>query len=725
MGTSDGSIIGTTKIVDHGLSADRWNLVILGDGYQASELTKYHTDVDGFVQQMQFTPPFGDVWSAINIYRVDVTSTDSGADDPASCGGTGNIAATYFDASFCNNNIRRLLLVNTGTALSVAISQVPEMHQTLVIVNSAIYGGAGGTIAVFSMASSASEIALHELGHSAFGLADEYEYFRGCGSGETDRNKYTGPEPVEPNVTKDTDRSTLKWRDFVFTTTPLPTTENADCTRCDPQFNPQQTDTVGTYEGARYFHCDLYRPQFNCKMRTLGQPFCAVCQQAIREMLKPFTPSTTLPTLQIEAEAGQRVGAFVIGTDSAASGGQYVYVPGGTGNRTGGPDEAQKVDYTFQVAQAGTYRIKGWVHAASGENDSFWVKVNGAPAGGYLWDTLRTTSYEADYVNHRGGADPVEVTLAAGLNTVTVYLREDGTRLDKLELEQVGSLVQEAEAGERIGAFVIGTDSAASGGQYVHVPNGTGDRHGGPDEAQKVDYTFQVAQAGTYRIKGWVHAASGEDDSFWVKVNGAPAGGYLWDTLRTTSYEADYVNHRGGADPVEVTLAAGINTVTVYLREDGTRLDKLELEHVGSLVQEAEAGERVGAFVIGTDSAASGGQYVYVPNGTGDRHGGPDETQKVDYTFQVAQAGTYRIKGWVHAASGEDDSFWVKVNGAPAGGYLWDTLRTTSYEADYVNHRGGADPVEVTLAAGINTVTVYLREDGTRLDKLELERVGA
>jgi hypothetical protein len=39
----------------------------------------------------------------------------------------------------------------------------------------------------------ASEIAIHEMGHSAFGLADEYE------NGGTAR----GTEPSEPNVTRD------------------------------------------------------------------------------------------------------------------------------------------------------------------------------------------------------------------------------------------------------------------------------------------------------------------------------------------------------------------------------------------------------------------------------------------------------------------------------------------------------------------------------------------
>jgi hypothetical protein len=102
---------------------------------------------------------------------------------------------------------------------------------------------------------------------------------------------------------------------------------------------------------------------------------------------------------------------------------------------------------------------------------------------------------------------------------------------------------------------------------------------------------------------------------------------------------------------------------------------------------------------------------------------GPDETHKIIYTFNILEEGTYRIKGTVYAANGSDDSFWVKVNGSPVGGYLWDVLQNTSYQQDYVNDRNGADPVEVSLKAGSNTVTVYLREDGTRLDRIELEPV--
>jgi hypothetical protein len=291
MTTSDGNVAGVTKIVDHGPDNARWNLVIMGDGYQTGQLTQYHNDVQSLVTTLFATAPFGDLQHAINVHRVDVSSTDAGADDPTACGGSGVTPRTYFDASFCNGGIQRLLEVNTTTALSVAANQVPQFHMAMVLVNSSIYGGSGGSVAVFSLAAGANEIGLHEMGHTAFGFADEYEYYAGCGI-DTDRNRHPATEPVQPNVTINADRATNKWRDLVAASTAMPTTTNADCSKCDPQANPVSASTVGAFEGAHYYHCGAYRPQYTCRMRALNNPYCAVCQRVIRQKLTPFLPVT-------------------------------------------------------------------------------------------------------------------------------------------------------------------------------------------------------------------------------------------------------------------------------------------------------------------------------------------------------------------------------------------------------------------------------------------------
>lgn len=297
MGTSNGTILGTTKIVDHGPASARFNVVLLSEGYQASEMAQFETDAQDFADFLFATPPFNalDLQCAINIYRINVTSDDSGADDPGGdCGGAGTTADTYFDGTFCGfGGIRRALTIDGGIATTVLNAQVPEWDQALVIVNSGVWGGTGGQIGVTSKSGGWENIAIHEFGHSAFGLADEYEYWQGCASGETDRNSHPATEPAEVNVTINSNRATIKWGDLIAAATPMPTTTNANCAMCDPQANPVAANTVGAFEGAHYFHCGAFRPVFSCMMRDFG-PFCPVCTRRIQQVLAPFSSPTTV-----------------------------------------------------------------------------------------------------------------------------------------------------------------------------------------------------------------------------------------------------------------------------------------------------------------------------------------------------------------------------------------------------------------------------------------------
>lgn len=286
MSASDGNVVGTLKIVDNGPDEYRWNLVIIGDGYRSSELSQYHTDVDNFLTTLSATPPFDELFCAINVHRIDVTSTDSGTDDPTECGGTGSTPRTYFDSKFCSkgpggDRIDRLLTIDQGLALSIANTQVPRKHQVLCLVNSSKYGGSGGTtVATASTHALSSDIAIHEIGHSAFLLADEYG---GDGKGTPEG------EPLDPNVTRDTNRDTNKWRTFIDATTPMPTQCDASCAEsaCVPPAAPAPPNVVGTYEGAIFSNCNTYRPYPSCFMRDYS-PFCPVCTAVIRQTLQPF-----------------------------------------------------------------------------------------------------------------------------------------------------------------------------------------------------------------------------------------------------------------------------------------------------------------------------------------------------------------------------------------------------------------------------------------------------
>jgi hypothetical protein len=122
----------------------------------------------------------------------------------------------------------------------------------LVLVNDSEYGASGGMIAVNSTHPLATELVLHEAGHSFALLADGY-------GGPPPPACDSTVEPPEANATKSTARDTIKWNHWIDIATPIPTFAT--------------NGIPGLYEQAKYCDTGLYRPTYNSKMRTLEFPF--------------------------------------------------------------------------------------------------------------------------------------------------------------------------------------------------------------------------------------------------------------------------------------------------------------------------------------------------------------------------------------------------------------------------------------------------------------------
>jgi hypothetical protein len=207
------------------------------------------------------------------------------------------------------------LVCNATTALTVAAAQVPDFTVAIVVVNSTIYGGSGGSVGTYSLAGGATEIAIHEMGHTAFGLADEYAYY--AGGNETGHDHHPPGEPGQPNVTLNTNRATLKWGWAVAATTALPTMANPNCAQVDGRASTVPAGTVGTFEGAHYYHCGAYRPEYSCKMQALGIPFCHVCRQVIWNRIAPLAalPARARTPITVLARFPEHLDVFGVAAD--------------------------------------------------------------------------------------------------------------------------------------------------------------------------------------------------------------------------------------------------------------------------------------------------------------------------------------------------------------------------------------------------------------------------
>lgn len=251
---------------------NRVNLVIMGDGYTSSEQSKFLSDANTINSKFFQTSPYTEYKNYYNVFAIEVISTQSGASHAGNssdnaCGSQPTASVSnYFGSAFDagGGGYHRLLVTTKNSAVTnVLAANTPFYDQALVIVNTTYYGGAGGQFAVSSMASSASEIAIHEVGHSFPNLADEYW----AGSQYATDSK--------PNMTSNGNSSTVKWKIW------------------------NGVGTVGVYPHSG--DPNWFKPTTNnCKMEVLGKTFCPVCKEAhvekVHSIVKPYdgyTPANT------------------------------------------------------------------------------------------------------------------------------------------------------------------------------------------------------------------------------------------------------------------------------------------------------------------------------------------------------------------------------------------------------------------------------------------------
>ncbi len=250
----------TEMLVASGDSANRIDLVIMGDGYRTEDQAQLTADARRALDAYFAQPVFSAYRAYFNVKLVHVVSKQTGADN----GSAGGLRDTALGAFYNCQGVDRLLCVDSTAVMNAAATDAPEFDLILVLVNDIKYGGSGGSIVVSSIAPP-FDIPVHETGHSLFGLADEYAAanpgFPACSSTADCR---------EPNVTLFTNRTTFKWGQWVDAATPLPTPDMA------------AFDTVvGAFQGARYLTTGIYRPRRNaCIMRVLNLTFCEVCTEA-------------------------------------------------------------------------------------------------------------------------------------------------------------------------------------------------------------------------------------------------------------------------------------------------------------------------------------------------------------------------------------------------------------------------------------------------------------
>jgi hypothetical protein len=297
-------------VMENGPPSEKVDLLLLGDGYTAGELEKWHRDARRLSEILFSVSPFKERKKDFNVWAIDTPSAESGISRPSE----GVYRRSALRATYDAFGSERYVLAFDNKRVREAAAAAP--YDALeIVVNGRTYGG-GGIFNLYATVASDNAftpyVFVHEFGHHFAGLADEYYTSDVAYAPSAAR-----PEPWEPNVSANA--LTPKWKDLVPPDTKLPTPWAKQAFEAEQKeiqarrrkiralkrpeeemealFREEQgkvdallaasgdARSVGAFEGAMYEASGYFRAEANCLMFTRHTAFCAACRRAIERVV--------------------------------------------------------------------------------------------------------------------------------------------------------------------------------------------------------------------------------------------------------------------------------------------------------------------------------------------------------------------------------------------------------------------------------------------------------
>jgi hypothetical protein len=249
------------------------DIAVIAEGYTAKQRAKFFRDAQKLADNLFTHEPFIKYKYRINIYAIAAMSADTGVSMPQKDNWRNSALGSHYYTFYSD---RYLTTPNVFTVRDYA-ALVPY-DAIYILANTKTYGG-GGIFNFYTLASADSkraqtEVTVHEFGHSFAGLADEYFYDSDALNGMYDLKD----EPWEPNITTLV-KFDSKWKNSLPVGTQIPTA-----------LTDENKTKIGVFEGGGYLKKGIYRPYFDCRMRTnTAKGFCPVCEKAVERRIKFLT----------------------------------------------------------------------------------------------------------------------------------------------------------------------------------------------------------------------------------------------------------------------------------------------------------------------------------------------------------------------------------------------------------------------------------------------------
>ncbi len=245
------------------------DIAVIAEGYTANQRDKFFNDAQKLAENLFTHEPFTKYKSRINVYAIAAVSVDTGVSKPQNDNWRNSALGSHYFTFYSD----RYLTTPNVFAVHDYAALVPY-DAIYILANTKTYGG-GGIYNFYTLASADSkraqtEVTVHEFGHSFAGLADEYFYDTDALTGMYN----TKVEPWEPNISSLVKFDT-KWKNDLPEGTVIPT-----------PLTDKNKEKIGVFEGGGYLKKGIYRPYFDCRMRTnTAKGFCPVCLKAVEKRI--------------------------------------------------------------------------------------------------------------------------------------------------------------------------------------------------------------------------------------------------------------------------------------------------------------------------------------------------------------------------------------------------------------------------------------------------------
>ena len=187
---------------------DKVDLLLLGDGYTAAEMDKWHADARRLAELLFAVSPFKERRADFNVWALDTPSDASGVSRPSD----GVYRRSRAAAPPTTRSAPSATCSPSTTSALREVAAAAPYEFVEIVVNDRKYGG-GGIYNLYATVAADNAftpyVFVHEFGHHFAGLADEYYTSDVAYDAAAER-----PEPWEPNVTADPP-APPKWKDLV------------------------------------------------------------------------------------------------------------------------------------------------------------------------------------------------------------------------------------------------------------------------------------------------------------------------------------------------------------------------------------------------------------------------------------------------------------------------------------------------------------------------------